>query len=67
MRGKQFTFPIKSSERTDTEIDLLSQSLGELITKYQKVKNDKKTVEIRKIQEDISDLRKMMKMVIDEL
>ncbi len=67
MQGKQFAFPSKSSERTDTEINLLSQSLSELITKYQKVKSDKKTVEIRKIQEDISDLRKMMKMVIDEL
>lgn len=67
MQGKAAIPPSRSSERTDTEINLLSQSLGELIEKYQKVKTNKKTVEIRKMREDISDLRKMVKMLTDEL
>ncbi|TFH43725.1 MAG: hypothetical protein E4G96_00445 [Chrysiogenales bacterium] len=57
----------KLSERTDSEMELLSQSLKDLIEKYNLLKNRNKTVEIRKIREDINDLRKMISMIIDEM
>ena len=52
---------------TEQEIDSLSAALKNLIEKYEKIKNMKKTDEVYKIQDDIHDVREMLQMIIDEM
>lgn len=58
---------IEPNPLLDRELDSLSQSVKTLIEKYTKVKNTKNLGNIRKIQDDIQDVKEMMKMIIDEM
>jgi hypothetical protein len=58
---------IEPNPSIDRELDSLSQSLTILIEKYEKVKNTKNLGTIRKIQDDIEDVKGMIKMIIDEM
>jgi len=51
----------------DNDIELLSQSLKTLIDKYNTVKNAKQSGEMCKTNEDIHDVREMIKTIIDEM
>ena len=51
----------------DREIESLSLSMKSLIDKYNQVKHVKNLGEMRKLQEDIQDVREMMKMISDEM
>lgn len=55
------------SPSLDSELESLAQSVKILIDKYSKVKNSKNLGKIRKINDDIEDVKGMMKMIIDEL
>jgi metallo-beta-lactamase family protein len=58
---------IEPSPVLDRELDTLSQSLKVLMDKYAKVKNTKDLGTLRKIQDDIQDVKEMLKMIIDEM
>jgi len=58
---------LEPSPSLDSELESLAQSVKILIDKYSKVKNSKNLGKIRKINDDIEDVKGMMKMIIDEL
>jgi hypothetical protein len=61
---------IKSTESNpavDKEIESLSHAVKLLIDKYETVKYTKTMGEMRKLREDIKDVREMMRMINDEM
>ena len=58
---------IEPNPSLDRELESLSQSVKILMEKYSTVKNSKNLDKIRKIHDDIEDVKGMMKMIIDEL
>ncbi|OHD65179.1 MAG: hypothetical protein A2176_02785 [Spirochaetes bacterium RBG_13_51_14] len=58
---------VEAYSTLESDIELLSQSVKALIDKYNTVKNSTTAGDIRKIHEDIHDLRETMKMIIDEM
>jgi metallo-beta-lactamase family protein len=51
----------------DNDIESLSQALKVLTEKYNRVKSEKKAGKMRKIREDINDVREMIKTITDEM
>ncbi|OHD69120.1 MAG: hypothetical protein A2W19_05890 [Spirochaetes bacterium RBG_16_49_21] len=56
-----------ASSSIDGEIELLSDTLKALVDKYNRVKDAKKIGEMRKLKEDIHDVREMLEMITDEI
>jgi metallo-beta-lactamase family protein len=51
----------------DTDIESLSATMKNLIEKYSKIKSSKKPGRMRKVREDIQDVRETMQSIIDEM
>lgn len=51
----------------DREVEALTESLKLLVEKYNRAKTGNRTIQIKKLQDDINDAREMLSMIIDDL